>query len=171
MHIRFLKPLLMISTLSFISAGCSSSTTTAASSAVSNAMASLQVSSATAAKTASSSYLENDFGTQMAGEVPDIKPMETMVKELKDTLAAGDPTAVAGKIGAMSITKYNAPCFGPSWTDNARGSSVQRPSGDLGMVANTTSPTDTSACAAGQLNSLIGGYPQFVNKIIFLQTI
>jgi hypothetical protein len=98
-----------------------------------------------------------------------IKPVGEMLDELKEDIAAADPTAMAAKIGNFSITQGHALCYGPGWQDNATGSNTNRPTGDLGLVYATASATDTTACAAAELNALVAGAPQFVNKIIKLQ--
>ncbi|MEK6706178.1 MAG: hypothetical protein AABZ06_10345 [Bdellovibrionota bacterium] len=99
----------------------------------------------------------------------DVKPMDQMVSDLKNDIQGSDPAALAAKIGNMTATSYRAPCYGPAWVDNATGVSVNRPTGDLGMVYDTASNTDLMACSASQLNALIGSAPQFLNKLIKLQ--
>ncbi|MGK5089063.1 hypothetical protein WDW86_16015 [Bdellovibrionota bacterium FG-2] len=96
--------------------------------------------------------------------------MGQMVDELKADLAAADPTALAAKIGKMEVTRSSADCFGPAWVDNtANGGGGGRPVGDLGIVYDTASNTDSTPCAAAQLNALMSGTPQFANKLVKMQ--
>ena len=67
------------------------------------------------------------------------------------------------------LATYRAACYGPGWTDNATGGSVNRPTGDLGMVATDLSATDTTACSAGQLTALLAGYPSFANDVLMFK--
>jgi len=172
-QIRAISPLLALPLLS-----CGSAATTDTS-GLSNLIGSMAVTSPTASATTTSFFQNKQslfaklfapFAFAEETTAPtDVKPFGTMVADTKSDLASSDPTAVAAKIGNMSVTSYRAGCFGPAWTDNATGSSVSRPSGDLGMVAASASTTDTTACSAAQLNSLLGGAPQFANKVIKLQ--
>ncbi|MCM2277242.1 MAG: hypothetical protein NDJ89_04145 [Oligoflexia bacterium] len=99
----------------------------------------------------------------------EVKPIDEMLSEIKNDLASANPVAIAAKVGNLTVTSYRASCYGPSWTDDATGAPVSRPPGDLGMVAANGSATDSTACAAAQLNALIGGAPQFLNKLVKLQ--
>lgn len=177
--------------LGLVVGGCGSSTTAtdAATSAstLSTTMAAMAVTSPTAARSSTTAQLKLEklgklaslyyhikglfISPSMAAAAPDteVQPLTDMVTSLKSDVTSATPSAIAAKIGNMSAKSYSANCYGPSWTDNATGSSVNRPSGDLGMVAAQASTTDTTACAAAQLNSLIGGSPQFANKLIKLQ--
>lgn len=167
--------------------GCGNDAATTAASSLSTSMSSLAVTSPTAARSASASgdrfilknwfasipskLLDLFFRSSIAGTAPDtvVQPIGTMVSDMKSDIASSAPEAVAAKIGSMSVNSYRAPCYGPSWTDDATGSTVNRPSGDLGIVDVAAGPGDTMACAPAQLNSLVGGAPQFANKIVKLQ--
>ncbi|MBI4925475.1 MAG: hypothetical protein HY843_06075, partial [Bdellovibrio sp.] len=166
--------------ISFIFVTCFSMGCSKSSSAVSSlkaALASVVVTSPTASSSTSLAFsrykwLNYMFPFSVAETTtapPDVKPMDTMKTEFNSALDGGDPTAMAGKIGTMNATTYRAPCYGPVLTDNATGVNVNRPLGDLGMWASTGSPSSAESCAAAELAALIGGAPQFVNKLRNLQ--
>lgn len=158
-------------------------TTTSSSSSLSSTIPTLAVTSPTASRASGSSYYEsnlknplqwvlrNFLNLSIAEAVPDseVKPLATLVSELKTDLSSSTPATIAAKIGTLSVISYKANCFGPAWTDDATGTSVNRPPGDLGLVSVQSTPTDTTACSAAQLNSLLGGSPQFLNKLVKLQ--
>jgi len=180
------RPLgLTIGTLAFMLSGCG--TATSATTTLTEAIAAIAVTSPTASRATTASNFEYhsqgffaDLGHKIKGLIlpesiaastvdTDVKSMATLVSDLKTDLASSTPKAIAAKIGEMTVTSYRANCYGPSWTDTATGVSVARPSGDLGMIAANASTTDTTACAAAELNSLVGGAPQFANKLVKLQ--
>lgn len=173
--------------------GCGTAATdaiTAAVNTLSLSMPSLVVTSPTATRSTTTAMLrkKNDsflaklqlpfahylIPSLVAGETEDalakVKPYGEMVTELKAQVNEGTPASVGAKIGSLETKSMSAACYGPSWKDDAGGgSAIERPSGDLGMVYATVSDTDGTACAAGQLNSLIAGAPQFANKLITMQ--
>jgi hypothetical protein len=161
---------LAIAAFSVFSSGCGGSND---SGSLSSTIASFVVTSPTATRTSNavSAFLRNgSFSAALEGQA-DVKPMGEMVNDLKADISGGDPKTIANKIGAMSANYAPPSCYGPAWTDDkiTAGGNPGRPTGDLGMVTANASPTDTTACAAAQLNALIGGAPQFANKIIKLQ--
>jgi len=95
-------------------------------------------------------------------------------KSLEDQI---EDLTIAAKLEALtttatSLANFSDPgnfrpyCFGPSWTDNATGSSVPRPSGDLGIVYASASNTDTTACVSCEVNALISSGPGLGNRLI-----
>ncbi len=163
-------------TLSF--AGCSKSATSSAISSTLDslkaALASIVVTSPTATSSSSLAMEEfspSSFTDETTTPPTNLKPIDQMKSDLDKVITAGDPAAVAASIGSMSVTTFRAPCYGPTWTDNATGASVNRPSGDLGLVNAIESPTSNppNACAPAQLSALMGGSPQFANQLRNLQ--
>lgn len=100
-----------------------------------------------------------------------VKPVGEMTTEMKNATTA-DPATTAAALGnPIEKKSFKALCYGPSWTDNATGSNVNRPSGDLGIVYATASNTDTRACAAAQVDALMAGAPMFFNNFIKMQAV
>lgn len=101
------------------------------------------------------------------------KPMNEMIQDMRNLQAAADPTTSAAGLGnpIAPITSTNAECYGPNLTDNAKGSDIARPPGDLGLFYDTASDTDVIACAAAEFNALMAGSPQYVNKWVGAQAV
>lgn len=100
-----------------------------------------------------------------------VKPLTEMKADVQSATTA-DPTTTAAALGnPIEKKSFKALCYGPSWTDDATGSNVNRPSGDLGIVYATASDTDTRACAAAQVDALIAGAPTFFNNFIKMQAV
>ncbi|MBI3296218.1 MAG: hypothetical protein HYZ71_15950 [Deltaproteobacteria bacterium] len=105
------------------------------------------------------------------GQPTTIKPLADMKNEIKSAVT-GDPTTLASSMGnPIEKKSFKALCYGPAWTDDATGSSVNRPSGDLGIVYATATDTDLRACATAQVEALMAGAPSFFNNFIKLQAI
>ena len=81
-----------------------------------------------------------------------------------------DAVALVANFMTVNNSTY-PPCYGTAWTDTATGTSVNRPSGDLGITYPQATATDTTGCLAAKLNALVAGYPQIANKLILLHSI
>lgn len=90
--------------------------------------------------------------------------------QLTDIGKAADPanlTATATSLANFhSANSIRAACYGANWTDNATGSSVSRPGGDLGIVYASASDTDTTSCVSCQVSALTSSGPGVGNKMI-----
>lgn len=91
--------------------------------------------------------------------LPTLQPIKDAVNTMKNHLSATDASTVVANMNADSFfggkTTNRAECYGPAWTDNASGSTVNRPSGDLGIVSPIASPSDSTACSVAQLNAIL----------------
>lgn len=100
-----------------------------------------------------------------------VKPLSEMKSDIQNATTA-DPATTAAALGnPVEKKSFVAPCYGPSWKDDAFQSNYDRPSGDLGIVYATASNTDTRACAAAQVDALIAGAPSFFNNFIKMQAV
>lgn len=93
--------------------------------------------------------------------------LDTQLTQITDAAKAANLTATETALANFStVSTYRAACYGPTWTDNATGSSVNRPSGDLGIVYATASSTDTTACVACQVEALLSSGPDLGNRLV-----
>lgn len=95
---------------------------------------------------------------------------KSLEDQISDIAAAGKLENIATTAAALknfaSPGSFRPSCFGPTWTDDADGSSKNRPSGDLGIVYASASDTDNTACVACEVNALISSGPGLGNRLI-----
>lgn len=106
--------------------------------------------------------------TNDAAKDPDV----VVTKAVADLDGSKTASQITADLASFTTGKvdYRASCYGPGWTDNATGGSVNRPTGDLGIASATADgTTDTTACAVAELKALMGGYPDLMNKILTFQ--
>ncbi len=103
---------------------------------------------------------------------PDVITSDELNAAITALQAGTNTDAVALVANFMTVNNSTyPPCYGTAWTDTATGTSVNRPSGDLGITYPQATATDTTGCLAAKLNALVAGYPQIANKLILLHSI
>jgi len=104
-----------------------------------------------------------------SGGAENLKPMKEMMQDMEQIRDQNKEEA-AKMVGNPLEEKstMHALCYGPKIKENSRPTDVDRPLGDLGLFYETASKDDKTACAASELNALVAGVPQYVNKFIAL---
>ncbi len=182
-----MKIVLSILTTLFVLAGCGSSSS---STSLTEAMGLVGITSPTGRSSSSSISKKLAFNPidAMVGLVNDVQPkakkgfslygsptcgdasdMATLLTELA-TAQTQDTALTAAEVESFSTElSCRAACYGPGWTDNATGSSVNRPTGDLGLVYATKSATDTEACVSAEIGALVQSGPGLINRYLKVQ--
>lgn len=107
---------------------------------------------------------KNSFAAESTAPT-DVVPYDTMVTALKEKFTADPTTSAEGVDLKMASAKlYQAPCFGPSFSEDLANdgsanlqAGVDHLSGDVGIALAVSDSGKTQACAAAQLNALVGG--------------
>lgn len=132
----------------------------------------IAITSPTAGSGSSSVSLRDGFFAAAEVGAPDeMKPLSEMLAEV-DALKDKAATDIAAGVD-LAFKKYTTNCYGPSlsWDMSSPTDPAARnlPGGDLGIWTDTES--DGTACAAAQLNSLVGGANQVNEARDFLLAI